>query len=477
MHVRASLVVVAVCVVGCAGPAGPAGAEGPTGPAGATGQTGPSGAQPPSISSVSPLRLFIGRSQEVTVSGSDTKWTSAATIDFGAGITVDSVTTASPTGLVAKISVAQTAALGARTVTVTEGSDVARYVGAVHVDSPLSVSTVGTMAQGSILNTHIEMLDVTTPFDVTREGDGTFSPITYPRIQVAVPDGGVLLSMDVSATGLELVIGLNTQMPTSAAPLSVLSGPPGSVTTSVSPVALNPAARSGTPLVVGTPAIATTTGFNESQLYAVAGPTVATLFEVRLSTSVVDEQRGAILLPANGSWANLRALGSTIKPLVWASPAQTSWNVVTTDNNAFGMYTTNLIATPMSASAGENPASTSIASAQIVSALPFVMFNGTLTGTSYQHWLKVPVLAGDVGKKLRVRTLAGDIRADPQLDIFLPDGTTLFAQSDDGAHENLLTPVLSAAGDYVVKVTLSSTVTTDTFDPTQTHFDLYVATE
>ena len=70
------------------------------------------------MSGIQPPHAYIGRSQELLISGSSTAWTDATAVSFGEGVTVDEVVAASPAALRVKITVADGAALGPRDVTV-----------------------------------------------------------------------------------------------------------------------------------------------------------------------------------------------------------------------------------------------------------------------------------------------------------------------------------------------------------------------
>ena len=98
-----------------------------------------------------PASAFLGGSATVTISGNGTAWSDQAKPDFGKGVTVNSITVASPTALVADIDVAFDANLGARDVTVTDGSDSLTYKGSFRVQPPTTLDVQGTVAQGSIV--------------------------------------------------------------------------------------------------------------------------------------------------------------------------------------------------------------------------------------------------------------------------------------------------------------------------------------
>lgn len=122
----------------------------------------------PSVSIAEPAVAFLGRTLDVHLAGFGTMWTDATTVDFGIGVKVNKVTAASDTGLTANITVADTAAEGARDITVTDGATVETYKASFTVRSPLTLGTpLGTVAQGSIFFLHVDDADHDNPFDST----------------------------------------------------------------------------------------------------------------------------------------------------------------------------------------------------------------------------------------------------------------------------------------------------------------------
>jgi hypothetical protein len=94
----------------------------------------------PTANGVNPSQSFTGREIRVEVSGDATSWKDGATVSFGDGITVKSVSVASPTDLFADITVADTAALGMRDVVVTSGGTFTLKQAFLLV-SPITVTT------------------------------------------------------------------------------------------------------------------------------------------------------------------------------------------------------------------------------------------------------------------------------------------------------------------------------------------------
>jgi hypothetical protein len=148
----------AACGDDGAGTQGPPGGEGPAGP---DGPAGPSGnPDDPSIGSVSPAWAWLSRSETVSISGYNTEWDDGTTVDFGPGITVDDVVVASPTSIVATVSVGDGADLGAHDVVVTAGGDALTAGGAFDVREGMRAEfIIGDGSQGSFNLVALELHD------------------------------------------------------------------------------------------------------------------------------------------------------------------------------------------------------------------------------------------------------------------------------------------------------------------------------
>jgi len=178
----------------------------------------------------------------VNLTGDFTSWVNGTTTaNFGAGITVNSVTVSSPTAAVANITVSPTATLGARTVSVTTGAQVVSLtnaytvtVGPAAIAGPLVPATGG---QGQALNiaitgsqTHWVQGTTTAQF-----GGGiqvtsvTINSLTSATVGISIPNGTALASYTVSlTTGGEVASILNGFSVTTGAPqISAVSPPTG----------------------------------------------------------------------------------------------------------------------------------------------------------------------------------------------------------------------------------------------------------
>jgi hypothetical protein len=162
---------------GAAGANGEAGAPGKMGLPGTPGLTGKMGQMGlpgrgddagPNISGITPPYAFQSRTVDLTISGSGTTWGTATTVAFAnPDVKVNTVTVASEAALLVNVTISATATLGPTDVTVTDGAAVSKFVGAFQIEAPLTVlvSPDGGVPQGGYGNLHVEMNDLTTPFD------------------------------------------------------------------------------------------------------------------------------------------------------------------------------------------------------------------------------------------------------------------------------------------------------------------------
>lgn len=202
-------VVVLVMSCGIAGPPGPVGAEGPPGPA------GPGGEVTASLSSVFPLNAPLGATLDVAIGGFATRWSSAPQVSFGPGVTVNSVLVASPTGLVANITVLPTAPVAPHYVTVTSGEQSLSYSG-FQVIALYSSRIEGVPAQGGVVRVTVQSNDASMRFTSTES------------LLASGCDGVVLLDMGkkLESGSLTFWLGINRDAPTTACSLKVAGASP-----------------------------------------------------------------------------------------------------------------------------------------------------------------------------------------------------------------------------------------------------------
>ena len=427
------------------------------------------GGTDPSASGVFPTAGFLGRSVRVEISGDATEWGASAKVSFGEGITVDSVTVASPTALFADITIADNAPIGLRDVVVTGGDNVT-LKSAFEIESPITITLRGSLAQGSIAAVDVVNHDFDTPFDTTSTGDGLFSPLVFTNITATAGNGVRVLVDNVSPYGLSATLLIDTDAQTG--PLSFTSGPAGGETLKF-PLGADMAiaARTAMPLTAGTNATATSTKPLESFLYEYTPAAVPSLARFQVGTSGDGSPRVA-LLPATGHFDDLLAQGAD-KRLIAKTSAK--YYVVLFDlSGEIGSSTLRPTSLTLTAAAPETEGNNTPATANTLT-LPAFIDNATLSSDTDEDWFKFASAAGDSGKKNHVLTLPGDDFTDTVVDVKNGAGAVSLGgpSSDAGYHEDFTSSVIAASTNYTVQVTASS----EAFDVSENHYTLVVFLE
>ncbi len=447
--------VIGAAVVGCSGSDGAPGATGPAGSAGPAGSGGGGGEA--SVSGITPGRAFLARKLDVTVSGFGTAWSTTTTLDFGAGVTVDGITVASPTALVASITIDKTAAAGARDVTINDGSKKEVYKGAFKVDPPATIQLQGSVAQGSVLGGHVAGKDLSTPFDTTTTGDGLFTPISYTNIDVTGATGVTVNVSGVSLYSVDLTMLVDVTAPTTAQTLEISSGPPMAKTNDVFPMpkALTLAARTPTMLTSGTPATGNVAKPFDSTLYQFTPGTGLSIVDVAATATDANAAPAVALLPKSGKFADLISF-SGASTLVTSS-ADPFYAIYWDNTGTTGAFSVTAKSTAGTGLAETEPNNTS-ATAQTAASLPFILQGATLSSATDQDWVQYTAVAADIGKKFHVQTIAGDRRTDTVVNVFTADGTTSLGgpSSDSAYHENFVSSAITAAGVHYIKFSASA---------------------
>ena len=422
---------------------------------------------PATANAVIPADGFIGRKVRVEISGDNTTWTSAATVTFGDGITVGSVSLASPTDLFAEITIAPTAAEGLRDVTVTDGGTTTTLTQAFSISNPVTIKLEGTIAQGSIGLFTITNHDFENPFDTTSTGGG-FSPVVYTNLAISSPAGTTFQLSNVTAYSAAGTVFLDTTA--TSGPLTVMSGPAGGdIVTSPAP-AITVAARTATVLMPGMAQQSTVTKPFDSALYELDIPAAAaTLARVKTTTTSATGKPIVILLPASGAWADEVASGASVAQVATAA---TKYYAITLDeqgNSGFAYSVTG--ATAAMTVVNEVEPNNTVGQAQAAPAMYPALLTGasgsaTLTDDTDVDFIKVTVPAG---KAVHVITLPGDAQCDTVVDVFNATGQTSLGgpSSDSNYHEDFTSSVVPSAGTYLVQITASQQ---GFFDPTMNHY-------
>ncbi len=428
-----ALPAIAVALMACGGPSGHDAAD-----AGSV-EAAPAS---PSVSGIVPSQVFLARSTQVTLSGYATHWTSATKVDFGPGITVEDLVAASPTALVARVTTTKSTPIGVRDVVVEDGSSRERYARAFEVAPPVNATFQGTMGQGALARVTLQVLDTSTPLDLTatRALDGT---ITFPNLALTLPPGvsslGVSDAQDFEVT---FVISVDVDASPSTGDLDLVSGPSGSTTEFPLPSGVRVTARTAAPLASGVAATGQITSAYDSVLYVFTAPRMAILdFSV---TSPPALYPAVALLPSSGHFADLLGFGD--QQTAVAPGGVPLYAVCWENTGGTGSYTLGLTSTDVGATAATTPADETPQGAIAVSSLPFVLTGGDLSKQSFDY-LKLTL---SQAATLRVQTI-GDLETDTRVAAYQSDAITLVGPPIDTGYAADARITLSAAGTYYIE--------------------------
>lgn len=441
----------AAALAACSGEQGPAGRDG-------------SGVSA-SISGVSPNSVFVGARRQVALSGYGTQWDASTTCDFGDGITVSDLVVASPTSLLVTLTPAFDVAPGVRDVQVTTGSQVLSFSGAFNVEAATHFDLLGQPAQGGVFVAEVQNLDFSRPFDGTTEGDGFFTPLTYPHF-VVTSDPGLLGNVNsVEPYHASVTMLADVTFPPGPASVSLLSGPSGSQDGFQNPAAFLVQARSPVALDQGT-GTGTVHESYDSLLFSLdlGGSGDLRILEVT-ATAPGAGATSLFMLPSSGRFADLLTAGSSIAR---GTRLTGSHYFVYWDNTGTADYDVAVDALVLAtASAPEAEPNDDAADALVAPSLPFTVTGGRLSGATDVDVIAVNLTAADVGKHLRVRTY-GDTDTDTRVEVFDPGGNSL-GSSEVDYHEGLDSDAILGPGTYLVEIGSGAY-----FDATVAGYDAYV---
>lgn len=455
------LALVLAIASGCSGSDGRDGKDGAQGPEGPPG----SGSTSASISGAFPGDAFPGSTLDVTISGFATNWDDTTSVDFGSDVTVDSVRVASPTALIATVTVGSGAALGARDITITTGSETLSYASGFDLLSPIELDVRGVAAQGSIVFATIKNLNLLSPFDDTSTGDGLFSPLEFTNIEVDAPTGITAQISSVSPFGIEVALLIDADAPAGPVSLEVLSGPTGDTVSFPNPEAFDIVERTPTALSATAPSTIQLSEAFQSELYTFTPDQGLQIIEI--STSAIAGSPQLLALGTTGKFADL---GGVSPSFGFATDSSAPRYAVLLDQSGESGYTATITTTARSATAASESSSNDDATNADAVTLPMVLQGASLSSISDEDWFSFDAVAGDIGKTVTVRTFGNDTLTDTVVAVVGPDGSTVLgeASDDQGFHELLISGAISEAGTHYVRVFAS-----DFFDPTHSQYDAY----
>lgn len=425
--------------------------------------------EPGAVAAVFPETGYTGTTETVLISGNVTTWSDASTVSFGDGVTVVGTELVGPSSIMATVEVSNDAAPGSRTVTV--DSDSLQEGFAVAPSLALSAEGPrGTMAQGSVVTLTVANQNPSAVFDTTSEGDGLFSPITYPNFSVEL-SGSSAVAQVASVTPTEATISvlIDVGAEVGVRDLTITNGPEGEARTLVLGSALDVEERSAEEFdFVGSTLEGKQEAVAASRLFAIdPAPTDGDIELLDLSIFASDENASMsmILLGPSGSFQELVDIGSalTFTNLEGGYLIVFDRSPLTGFDYALDAGNTNLgplLAEPSPEDNEDEAAALETDLNSITSA--------ALTSETDADWYAVTL---DEDTTLTAFTQGGDAQSDPVLAIWdASDMTEPLAEVDNDFHETLADVPLEA-GDYYVVVSQSDYFP---YDPQQTDYNLVI---
>jgi hypothetical protein len=452
---------------GAKGDPGAMGDPGGMGDPGTPGAPGAPGTGTASVNAVTPGRAFLERTIDVAISGNGTAWSDKTTADFGAGVKVNKLSVASPTALLANITVDVSAAVGARDITVKDTAGDSVFKGGFDVRSPLVIDIPASPEQGGIVVGHAKSLDIENPFDLTTDGNPFGASYTNIFVNGGIGVGGQVLG--ASLYGVDFALLLDVNVAAASQDLNLTSGPTGATTSFTSPAAFTVKARAATPVTAGTSLNGTIAKAYDTGLYTYTAPATNVLLQIGVTSTDAKADPTIFLLPKTGKFAD--AIGSKGSFTISSKTAD-EYYLIVADTSGYSGFDYSLSVKAVSyTGAAETEPNASDAAANALSTLPALVSGASLADKTDEDWFAIDVGAAQVGKKIHVVTTGTDTLTDTVVDVFNSDGaTSLGGPSDDADyHENFTSDAVTAAGTYYVQITASSY-----FDPAHTDYDLFV---
>ncbi len=455
---------------GAVGPVGKVGAPGDQGDRGEKGEVSEPMPGDISVSGVTPSTVYLERAVDVVISGFGTEFT-APTVDFGAGITVDSTTVASGTGILATITVSDAAALGVRDVLVSEGGVDYNYTGAFTVAAPLAFTELdGVARQGGRYVSAVEMLDKNTPFDLTLDGQLTDAAI--PGVLVTFDDltsfGAVTTSfIDINATPGVTDFVIDSALDGFASTSRAVNA---FEVTATAPIVISP---DGTPAYIAMPGGDLATVVAEVTF----GANMLGQIDLRAYTVNANVFPDYQLISATGAWQDRLAttepytgqnldmfvtqfiadnLGAPTE--VGSGPAGDRYYLVVTDIAGAGGYDVEVIINEVVSQEVEpNDACATAQDLGDLDGVAEIRSNLSFRNNGDEDWFKITVSQATadaetgVFVQTRPTTLGGDL-TDTVIEVFEPDCVTSYGFIDTGNHETLFSDAFRDAGDYYIRI-------------------------
>ena len=417
----------------------------------------------PQVNGVFPSNGFIGRNLRVEVSGDISEWSNSATVSFGDGIVVNSVSVSSPSALFAEITIDDSAAEGLRDVTVTDGGETLTLSQSFSVESSLDLQVDGNAAQGSVAFFTIKNRDPFAPFDATSTGDGFFTPIEFTNLSVTAGPG-VTISIN-SVDAFNVSGNMLFDIDATSGQLLVTSGPPGDLTVSALAGEFTVDARTATPITSGTPATGNVANPFDSQLYefSATGPAAV---EMLAATRDANASASFFLLPASGRFAEALSFDAVASSLLETGSQR--FFMVYFDQTGSSGYSYTLDANQIALVTQAEVEPNNLPAAAKTATFASLVTTSTLADATDEDWYKITVAAGDIGKSVRVVTGGANPFTDTVVEVFSDaiGNNSLGVSDDSDFHENFTSdPIPANTTTITVKVSAS-----EFFDPAESDY-------
>lgn len=416
-----------------------------------------------SLNGVFPASGFTGRKVRVEVSADNVAFEEGkVSLDFGSGVTVSSVTIASPSALFAEIEIAGTAPIGTHDVVVHNGNDTLTLKQAFKLESPVAVRLDGTLAQGSVVTFTATNLDLTNLYDTTCGATFLGICLLYTGVRVEGPLGvtAVLDTVEPFRITGTLFVDVDAQ----SGDISFVSGPaddPELQVTSAMGATTQFPARSPVVLPAGIPSTATVEAAFDSQLYSFDTSSNA-LARVRVSPSSTAANPTVYVLPASGHFSEM-IIASEAPNVI--SDAAGSFYAIYFDARGASGYSYAIRENPLALApltendggAGNN----TLATAQTGTA-PMIFKAAMFASQTDEDWFRFPVSASDVDKSVHVVT-SGDSRTDTWVHVYADTAADELGSQDTGIHEDFVSAAIPA-GTTTIHVNITPS-TPQFYDP------------
>jgi hypothetical protein len=365
-------------------------------------------------SGVFPAQGFTGRTLRVEISGDQTKWKDGATVSFGAGVTVNSVSVSSATDLFADITVDAAADAGMRDVTVTSGGSFTLKQ-AFELVPPVELVVQGDAGQGGLPNFTLVNHDFDNPFDLTTDAMTGM----YSNLMLTGPSGVQFFinsATEFSVTGQAFI-----DLDAAAGTLTLASGAGQKAVTSNCgsfPVT----ARTGTPLSGGT-AQGSIANVGDSNLYTLTAAGTPSLVHISVLSSDPKASVGAAIF-TDATWNHAVGLHEILN-----APSSVTFVVAGLQGSSGFTYTVSGTGEMLNSAAyGSHTTNGTVAQALPATALPFTASGTSLAAAGNVEVISFTVTQADVTAGKNHAHVVTDAGGDPATDtnVNVTNGTTSF---------------------------------------------------